>query len=454
MSTRSMTGLHLALWGSSLLTGFCPLQGFAETRGAGAPDPQAIDQVSSCQGTVANVAWWGFDAEDSTQFLQSAIDSGARKVIVPYRGAPWIITPVKLRSNLELVFEPGVVVLAKGGVYHGRHDSLFSAVDAHDVTVRGYGATLRMQKKDYQSEAYEKAEWRMVLNFHGCRRVRVEGLRLESSGGDGIYLGAGSLGYCADVVIRDVACHDNHRQGISVISAVNLLIENCVLSGTEGTSPQAGIDFEPNDPENKLVNCVLRNCVIENNTGAGILIYPKPLSKQSDPISIRVENCLLRGGKGAGIEIGAVLDDGPDGIIEFDNCTIERTALAGIAVHDKSAERARVRFVNCRCKDVGLRTDGAGFDKDERAAPLRVTSRRPKLVKKHGGIDFVNCYVYDTVDRPALVLGDQGSGSGVHDLTGSITVYNPHGARVDRRCKTSGLVVQVVEKGKEAQSND
>ena len=417
----------------------------AETGPGELANPQAVREATSGTRADANVAWWGFDAEDSTQFLQAAIDSGARKVVVPYRGAPWIITPVKLRSDLELVFEPGVVVLAKRGAYHGRHDSLFTAVDVHDVTVRGYGATLRMRKKDYQSEAYEKAEWRMVLNFRGCRRVHVEGLRLESSGGDGIYLGAGTLGYCADIVIRNVVCHDNHRQGISVISAINLLIENCVVSGTGGTAPQAGIDFEPNGPNDKLVNCLMRHCLVESNAGPGILIYSKPLSKKSDPVSIRVENCLLRGGKGAGIEIAAVLDDGPDGIIEFENCTIERTALAGIAVHDKSADRARVRFINCRCKDVGLKTEGAGFDKNERAVPLRVTSRRPKLVKKHGGIDFVNCYVYDTVDRPALVLEDQGNGSGVHDLTGRITVSNPHGARLDYRCETSEVDLQVVE---------
>ena len=409
-------------------------------------NPQAVREVTSGKRADANVAWWGFKAEDSTQFLQAAIDSGARKVIVPYQGAPWIITPVWLRGDLELVFEPGVVVLAKEGAYHGGHDSLFTAFDAHDVTVRGYGATLRMRKKDYQSEAYEKAEWRMVLNFHGCRRIRVEGVRLESSGGDGIYLGCGALPYCEDVVIRNVVCHDNHRQGISVIGAVNLLIENCILSGTEGTSPQAGIDLEPDSPESKLVNCVLRNCVIENNAGPGILVYPKHLSRDSDPVSIRVENCLVRGGKGAGIEVGAVRDTGPDGTIEFQNCTIERTALAAIAVYDKSADRARVRFVNCRCKDVGLQKDGAGPDKKEQAVPLRLTLRRPELTKKHGGVEFLNCFVYDSLDRPMLVLDDRGSGLGIHDLKGSIAVSNPHGARVDYRCNTSGMELRVAER--------
>ncbi|UCD30119.1 MAG: right-handed parallel beta-helix repeat-containing protein, partial [Planctomycetota bacterium] len=207
-----------------------------------------------------------------------------------------------------------------------------------------------------------------------------------------------------------------------------------------------GIDFEPNRPENKLVNCVLRNCVLENNAGPGILVYPKPLSQDSDPILIRVENCLVRGGKGAGIEVGAVLDNGPEGTIEFDNCTIERTALAGIAVYDKSADRAQVRFVNCRCKDVGLKKDRAGTGKKDSAVPLRLTLRRPQLTKRHGGIDFLNCWVYDSADRPTLVLEDKGSGLGVHDLTGNITVCNPHGARVDYRCNTSKIKLRVTER--------
>ena len=41
------------------------------------------------------------------------------------------------------------------------------------------------------------------------------------------------------VVIKDVVADDNHRQGMSVISALGLLVENCTFSGTNGTSPMA-----------------------------------------------------------------------------------------------------------------------------------------------------------------------------------------------------------------------
>ncbi|MBU6402945.1 MAG: hypothetical protein KGS61_21705, partial [Verrucomicrobia bacterium] len=134
----------------------------------------AVQRAETGQSTVASPAWWGFDPADATAALQAAINSKARRVIVPFMGRPWIIRPVRLRSDLELVLEPGVLVWAKPDEFRGRGDSLFSAVDCAHVAVRGYGATLRMRKHDYQHPPYAKAEWRMGLTFTGCRHVRVE----------------------------------------------------------------------------------------------------------------------------------------------------------------------------------------------------------------------------------------------------------------------------------------
>lgn len=323
-----------------------------------APNADKVAQVQAGTEKRAVASWWGFNADDSTEFVQAAIDSGAAQVVVPYVGAPWVVRPIKLRSDLELIFEPGVVVLAKPGEFKGKGDSLFSVSDASNISIRGYGATLRMRKADYQSEAYEKAEWRMTLDFTGCTNIKVEGVRLESSGGDGIYIGCtAKQPYCRDVTIRDVVCHDHHRQGISVIGAVNLLIENCVMSGTSGTAPEAGIDLEPNGPDERLENCVIRNCIFEDNAGAGMLVYVRPLSCESAPLSILFENCYVRSGKDAGIAVGAVKDDGPKGTIEFRNCTVENTQGSGAYVYDKVAENARVRFVDCKWSNVAIKGD-------------------------------------------------------------------------------------------------
>jgi len=76
---------------------------------------EAIADVQSGKTTVANAAWWGFDPEDATDGLQAAIDSGARRLIVPKMRSDWVVRPIKLTSNQEIVFERGTVISDKSG---------------------------------------------------------------------------------------------------------------------------------------------------------------------------------------------------------------------------------------------------------------------------------------------------------------------------------------------------
>ena len=184
----------------------------------------------------------------------------------------------------------------------------------------------------------------MGIGFYGCRQVRVEGVRIESTGGDGIMLGGGN----ESPPLRgdhdpDCVCHDNHRQGISAVNAKKLLIENCIFSGTWGTPPEAGIDLV-DLPEEQLSECVVRNCRFENNSGHEILIYLNRMSSKSQPVSIRLKTASLawvnRGWRQAiskdpsmcgwsGMAIGTVHDNSPKGTIEFRNCIAENTGREG-----------------------------------------------------------------------------------------------------------------------------
>ncbi len=396
---------------------------FAKTAAAAPPDFEA--RIHSGELQEANAEWWGFQPEDATACLQAAIDSGAARVVVPYMGADWVVTPIRLRGYLELTFEPGVVVQAKQGEFKGKGDSLFSAADESHVKITGYGATLRMRKQDYQNPPYEPAEWRMTLSFTGCTDVQVEGLRLESSGGDGIYIGASAAQpYCRDVVIRNVLCLDHHRQGISVITAENLLIENCLLSGTRGTAPQAGIDLEPNGADERLVNCVIRNCLMEDNAGAGMLVYLKPLTAESLPVSIRFENCCVKSGADQGMAVGAVRD-GLQGSIEFVNCTVENTARGGAFVYDKSADGAVVRFLGCKWGHAATAPATSGP-----RAPLLISLLRASITDHIGGIEFQDCVLYDGQDRPGLVAECDAERGRITNVCGNLLIQNPFGARV------------------------
>ena len=383
----------------------------SETQG----NPEAVKEVMSGKRKEAKASWWGFDPVDATSAVQSAIDSGASRVIIENMGAPWVVDRIQLAGDQEILFEKGVVVIARKGAFRGKGDSLFSAALKKNVTLTGYGATLKMHKADYAGEGYEKAEWRHVLSICSCSNVRVYGLTLAESGGDGIYLGVAQAGVTnTDIHIKDVVCDANYRQGISVISAENLLIENCVLKNTSGTAPSSGIDYEPNLPDEKLVNCVMRNCVSENNRGDGFELYLENLNAKSADVSVRIENCCSIGNNAA---VRCVIGNGPDaavkGLIEFINCTFKDSRNAGIVIGDKPARVGRIRFVNCTFSDLAVSQPGQ--------SPI-IFGARPGCVEDLGGVEFVNCIVRDPVERAPVSFLDQAGGLRVLDVTGTLTV--------------------------------
>lgn len=255
----------------------------------------AIAEALAKPDKVVKASWFGYEAAEATKALQAAINSGAKKVIIDNAGE-WIVEPINLTSDQVIEIEKGVVITAKRGAFKGVSDSLFNLHGIRNVVIDGNGALLRMLKSDYFSPEYKRGEWRTGIAILSCSNITVGGLTIKDSGGDGIYLGnAGEAQpYCKDIVIRNVVCDGNARQGISVISAENLLIENCTLINTIGTPPEAGIDFEPNLPHERLVNIVMRNCVAENNKGGGYIVYFGNFNETTTNVSITYDNCSAK----------------------------------------------------------------------------------------------------------------------------------------------------------------
>jgi hypothetical protein len=291
---------------------------------------------------------FGFDPEDSTRFIQEAIDSGARKLIFDKKDSPWITKPLKGRSNLTVVFPKGVEVVAKKGEFHALGDHLFTFDCATNVFFNGKGAVLRMHKSDYQKPPYAKSEWRHALCFRNCENVKISGLKILSSGGDGLYIGDryGNRA-CRNFVVRKCIFEDHHRQGISVISAENLLIEDCIIKGTDGTPPQAGIDFEPNRSTEYFSRCIVRRCRIENNKGAGIDLHFPHSRFLTMPLDITIEDCYSTGNRYGVVYSGSPKSDLVTGRIKVNRCVFEREAGAAVGIFNKPARSAAVCFENC-----------------------------------------------------------------------------------------------------------
>jgi hypothetical protein len=397
------------------------------------PNPKAVEEVLAGQRSEANAAWWGFDPEDSTEYLQAAINSGASRVIIPNMGQDWIVRPIFLRSNLELVLEDGTVVTAKKGEYHGKRDSVFTAQDVENLIIRGYGATIRMHKEDYAAPPYEKAEWRMGINIRGAKNVEILGLTIRDTGGDGIYLGRGTWRlHNENIVIRDVIADNNYRQGISVITVKDLLIENSVFKNTGGTNPMAGIDFEPNHRDEILQNIVVRNCVFENNKGPGIVLALANLDRWAK-VSFFFENVLIKGAS-VGFSVTARHPDNhAAGEITVRNCLIEDTARQGIGLRYIDGDTLKVRFEDCIVHNVATSS----------AVPIYLEAETGM-----GGVIFDSVLVTDDRERPALygAVNRMGDKEAFFDITGRIEVVNPYGARIVWAGSTKDVTIQAVHK--------
>lgn len=253
----------------------------------------------------ASTAGPGYNATDATAALQAAINTG-QNVYIPNMGTAWNVTPITLKSNQTILFESGTVVAAKAGAYLG-DDIMFSAPDSVNVKMIGYGATIQMRRNDYTQPPYPPSEHRHGIALGSVSNFQILGLTIKDTGGDGIYVGASQGLYSDKVLIKDVTLDNNYRQGISVISARDLVIDNAVILNTNGTSPQAGIDFEPNTADQRLENFVVRNSIINGNGTHGILFATNNLVNPTQQVSGTIENLTLVGNTGSGIKLNQPL---------------------------------------------------------------------------------------------------------------------------------------------------
>lgn len=370
---------------------------------------------SFMSGAMAeNASKWGFDPKDATACLQKAIDSGARKIVVDNTGSEWLVGPIALRSDLELVFADGVVVRALPGAFKGRNDCLFQAWDAANITIRGEGnAVLKMNKADYQDESrYQHSEWRNSLSLRGCENVVIRDLKLEGSGGDGIYVSTGRrTPGCRNITIENVIAVDHHRQGISIISVDGLRIKNCQFNNTSGTAPAAGIDFEPNSADEWIADCVIENTVFKDNV-LGVCISVGVLTANSKPVSVQFRDCRFDGGAPVLFSIASRTVTPVKGSVVFERCEFTG-AKSGVALINNLLKGGfEMKFKDCILDNRGAQ-----------GSAIQLSSSLPV---DFGGLTFEGTTL-KTGNKPAFGFANL-SGGGLSAIGGDLKLQQANGA--------------------------
>jgi hypothetical protein len=192
------------------------------------------------------------------------------------------------------------------------------------------------------------------------------------------------------------------------------------LRNTAGTAPQAGIDFEPNDPADVLLNCVVRNCTASGNAGTGYQICPQSLTGRSKPVSLVFDNCVSRGNGQHGIHLCSAAKDPPAGRLQITRFLAEADAMAGLAVQFNPFDAIRVDLDDVTFRDCAKN--------DSFFAPIYLQGT-DFVDRPAGNLHFNRVTVKDEIDRPPLFIrGRKGSRPAevTRDITGRI-VLQRHG---------------------------
>jgi len=369
---------------------------------------------------------------DNAANIQKAINTGDSTIIIPQAKLPWLIGRqiYARKSNQKIIFQPGALLLAQKGAFKHKHRSMFS-VDADNVTLSGHGAKFSMRRQEYANPAlYEKSEWRHTIKVRGARNFLIEGLTLHNSGGDGILIAHGPnepgklpVRKFSSGIVRNVTAVDNYRQGLSITSGKNILVENSRFINTAGTNPASGVDLEPDLPWQKLSNIQFKNNVFNGNERNGITValwhYHGPGVEE---ISITFDTCQSINNGRYGIDVQGIDDGfyhGPRGHITFKNCQIEDSGEHGIFIRNDQINPFQTFHINF-----------------ENTTVVNTARKSPEffpvyLFNTHedGGIPNINFgskfLILDNQNRPPLFVSHFSKVHGLSNIHGKIRTINP-----------------------------
>ena len=177
-------------------------------------------------------------------------------------------------------------------------------------------------------------------NMHGILiqgdNCKIDHCVILNNHGDGIYINGYSVPV-ENTLISNTIIDNSFRNGISIINATDFIITDCVISNTNGVSPEFGIDFEP-DLDNQTIVGILNNVKTINNRGG---LYFAIRHTANNPWNVVVTNYTSIN----------------DGFVESDT-TADRNAIAIVQTAAMSAGNIVIHNANiCRRRnDVDFNT--------------------------------------------------------------------------------------------------
>ncbi len=197
---------------------------------------------------------------------------------------------MKPNSNTTIILDGNLLLQPNDlGTY-----SIIKINKKQNVFITGSGSIVG----DVKTHTGVEGEWGMGVSLSSSRDITLQGITIKNCWGDCIYLGQSTIGrdeYSENVLIERVTCEAGRRQGLSLIAGKDIHITKCRFIDTgkiKYTAPGRGIDIEPNDKDNTVVqNVLIEDCRFSGNYGNNdFLTY-----NLNPEASIKIVRCEMDG---------------------------------------------------------------------------------------------------------------------------------------------------------------
>ena len=228
---------------------------------------------------------------DYTIYLQKALDENLN---IQFPNFPILINSngLNVRSNQVLNFSENSKLVMKPNAKE--RYGLLNIKHVKNVLINNPNII-----GDKENHLGEKGEWGVGINVWASSDITINNPKISKTWGDGIYIGEPPIqerkknkSYVNyNININGGIIDDCLRNGISIISGINITIDGTIIKNMNTKAPKGAIDIEPNNKNNQIKNIILKNIITKNNFN-GIIVFLVNIAqeKKYDIGDIVIEN--------------------------------------------------------------------------------------------------------------------------------------------------------------------
>jgi hypothetical protein len=299
-----------------------------------------LEEVVKCDGVT-----------DNRDIIQNALNE-AKTVIFP-SGVIIISKSLGVPSNTEIIMKNDTEIRLLNETT-GQYNML-GLTNVENVSVSG-----GILNGNYDNNAGNQVKGYGIA-IRGGKNININNVSIKNCTADGIMI----TNNAQNVIVENIDCIANGRNGMSISGGKNIKVNNCKFSEHKKEAPRSGLVIEPYYDTHILQNIEVTNLFGENNDGKLLGINISFLDGSSEPISINASNLIDKGSWNV-IQLTGRCSNQINGNITLSNLTGINNKETGLYIYGYSVNCPlvsidNVKIVNCASSGSGTEHYASGI---------------------------------------------------------------------------------------------